>query len=63
MASSLAFFGFGSLLGILFSLALLIPLGIYIIYGIGKTIYLWSYVLIYGIDPRTGKPPKPLPKN
>lgn len=62
MATFFAFFGIGTVLGILFTLALLIPLGIYIIYCIVRVLYTWGYILIYGIDPSTGKPPDPLSK-
>lgn len=62
MASFFAFFGIGSVLGILLTLILLVPLAIYFIYNIGHIIYIWSYVLFRGIDPRTGKPPKAIEK-
>lgn len=62
MTSALAFFGLGSVIGITFVLLLVVPLFLYILYQIGYTLYIWSYVLFRGIDPRTGKPPKVIEK-
>lgn len=62
-ASFFAWAGVGSVLGILFVLFMLIPVALYFIYVVCHIIYLWSYVLFTGIDPRTGKPPVMPEKN